>query len=846
MSVGFYLKCMLRESRGSRGRFVFFALCLAVGVAGVVAVAALAAGLREGLQRESRQLLAADLVVEGWQPVPPAVEETLANRPGLDLAPVREMVTMVSAAAAAGDRPGRSQLVELKAVAGAYPFYGRLDLEPPEPLARILGPEAAVVAPDLLDRLGLAVGDPLRIGGVEFRIAGVVRSEPDRLDAAFAIGPRVFVSQAGLERTELVRFGSRVLHRLLVRLPPGAGPEVPGAVAAEVRQALGDSEQYRVETSAEGQPALRDGVRRVERFLGLVALLSLLVGAVGVAQTARAWLAGRMGTIAVLRCLGLRPREIVVLYLGQCVGLGLAGCLAGAGAGLLAAALIPHAAGGLLAALAPSPWQPAALLRGLALGLGAAVVFALPSLVAARRVPPLRVLRRQAEPLPPSRAALAGTSLALGAAVLLMAAAQAGSWPFGAAFTAGVVAATGLLALAARLLLGGLRRLPRRAFGLALRHGLAARARPDAGTVGSIVALGLGVLVVLGISLVQAALGRELRGALPEESPTAFLIDIQRDQWCDVERLLAGEGATHAASVPVVTARLAAVDGRTTDELTRESRHDGDRRWALTREQRLTYLRELPRDNEVVAGALWSDPERLEVSVEQGFAADLGLGLGSRLTFDVQGVPLELVVTSLRQVEWRTFGINFFLVAEPEALAAAPQARLAAARLPVEREQAIQDRLAARFPNVTLLKIREVLEKVRAVLARLGWGVRFLGGFSVVAGALILARAVSAGTVRRARELALLKTLGVTPREAVTMLAAEYALVGAVAGAIGTAGGALLAGVVLHRGLELPWAPNAAHLLAALAATVAISVAAGLAASAPALRRRPLPVLRSS
>ncbi|HET6345028.1 MAG TPA: FtsX-like permease family protein, partial [Myxococcota bacterium] len=360
------------------------------------------------------------------------------------------------------------------------------------------------------------------------------------------------------------------------------------------------------------------------------------------------------------------------------------------------------------------------------------------------------------------------------------------------------------------------------------------------------VALGLGVLVVLGMSLVERRLASQLSAEIPKDAPSAFLVDIQPDQWPGVERILQQGGAQGIESVPVVMARVSAIDGVSSQELLeRPSDREGGRRWALTREQRLTYMRTLPEDNRIVEGALWSDPQRAEVSVEQEFAGDIGVRVGSTIRFDVQGVPIDVVVTSLRTVDWQTFGINFFLVVEPGVLEQAPQQRLAVARLPRSNEQKVQDQVAAAYPNVTLLRIREILEKVLKVLGRISLGIRFLGGFTVVAGIAILAGAISAGTARRGREVALLKTLGMTRRGVAATFAVEYALIGLVAGTIGTVGGTALAWGVVTRGFEIPWKLDPLALTLTLAASVALAVLAGLAASFRALERRPIEVLRA-
>ncbi len=846
-----FVRQMVRESRGSRARLLFFVICLAVGVAAIVAVAGLTASLELGIRREARQLLAADLALQGRTPLPATADDYLADRPKIEQARLKEMVTVVAAPPSPEGEPGRSQVVELKAVEGGYPFYGELEIEPASDLSRLLTDRSVVVAPDLPGRLGVARNGSILIGGVPFEIVGVVRREPDRGADAFTLGPRVLVSMAGLERAGLERFGSRISYRRLLKSPAGAGNEELAALAEELR-ALSPAGVggFRVETYAEAQPALREGLRQVDRYLGLLALLSLLLGGIGVAQTTRSWLDGRTDSMAILRSLGYRPADVTGLYLGQTVLLGLAGSACGAALGLAVQHVAPFLLGDLLpTTLQLQVWQPGPVLRGVALGTTTAVLFSLAPLAAIRRVPPLRVLRKDVEPLPPSRAGQAFTLISLLAGIWLAATAQSRSPWLGLQFTAGIAVVTVLLALAAKLLIRILGHLPRgrrRGRGnVWLRHGLASIGRPGAGTVGAVVAVGLGVVVLLAVVLVERSLRRELTPELEERAPTAFLVDIQPDQWPGVDTLLDDQGATRVQSVPVVTARLLSIDGKQVDEIANADDRDRDSRWALTREQRLTYMEELPEDNRIIAGALWSDPERAEVSVEEDFARDLGVGLGSELVFDIQGVELPLVVTSLRSVNWRTFDINFFLVVETEALAGAPHYRVATAKLPAEREQAIQDHLAASYPNVTLIEIGRLLAQVRAVLARLATGVQFLGAFTILAGIAILAGAISAATLKRSRELALLKTLGMTRRDVAKMLAVEFALLGLVAGLLGTAGGLLLARAVVTLGMELPWRFEPGPLVLALVASTTLTAVTGVLASGRALQSRPIEVLRS-
>ena len=742
------------------------------------------------------------------------------------------------------DRRGPTRLVELKIVEAGYPFYGELGLRPPGDLGTLLDERSAVVAPELLAQLSINSGESLRIGGQPFRVSGLVESEPDRIMGSLTLGPRVFISAEGLERAELLALGSRVEYGLLVKMPASTTIQelrrIKTALALLVPPAAG----VRIETYDEAQPSIRRALYRVESYLGLLALLSLLIGGIGVGQAIRTWIATRMDTIAVLKCLGLRPHETLLLFFGQAMGLGLVGSLAGCLLGVGLETLILATTQGILPTKLIDPWQIRPLLRGLFLGLGVTAVFGLSPLMQVLRVPPARVLRRNAEPLPGSLWAPAAAALSLIIAICGMATLQSSSPVLGLQFTAVVVFTTTVLLGVALTVTRLARRVPRELGAVWLRHGLASIGRPGIARLYSIVALGLGVLVVFATLQVQSNLTAQLEAELPTDAPSAFMIDVQTDQWPPLRRLLADRGGEQLSSVPVIMARIRAIDGVGVEELTKGAKRGG-RRWALRREQRLTYMDELPAGNRLIAGELWRDPERPELSVEAEFAADLGLGIGAVIEFDIQGAPLELTVTSLRTVEWETMGINFFLVAEPGSLEEAPQFRLATARLPSANEQETQNAVVADFPNVTIVLIRELIDRIVRLMTQVGWGVRFLGAFTAIAGLTILAGSIAVESQRRGQEVALLKTLGMKRAGVVSLFATEYALLGLVAGIIGATGGGFVSWVVMTEGMELTWSFRPLDYPAAAVASALLAVVAGILASAPALRRRPSEVLRA-
>lgn len=840
----------LRESRGARGRLVFFTACLAVGVAAVTGVAALSRAIDQGLRAQSRELLSADLAVDGRRPLPAELDGLLADQPGLERTDVREVATMARAA-----EGGRSRLVEAKAIGGRFPFYGAITLSLPsgtasnDVFASLLADDTAIVAPELLGDLGLSWGDEIAIGGARYRVVAAVTEEPGRFDFALTVGPRVFLTLGGFERARLGGPGARIKHKALFRLPGDPSRDELGALKARLKAGLPDAAYLGIETHSDAQPMVRRAIARVEHYVGLGALLSLVLGGVGVAMIVRAWLGARTSGIAVMRCIGYRPREILVLYASNVVLLALLGSLAGGLIGSLVPLALPALMRDVLPASLQITWEPLAILRGVAFGIAIALLFSVPPLTAIWRVPPARVLRNEAEPLPPNRLAQAGAITLLAAGLFATAWVQSGSPVLGAYFALLVAALAGLLALAAALLRRVARCVPRERLNPHLLHGIAALTRPNAGVTGAVVALGLGVLVITAMALVESRLTEKLQTALPHDAPTAFLVDVQPAQRDGVRALLDRNGARGVTEVPVVTARLATVDGVAVSELAERARanEDPDRRtWMFTREQRITWMRELPHDNRIVAGNLWSDPAERELSVEVDYARDLGAGIGSRLVFDVQGAPAEFVVTSLRTVEWDSFGVNFFLIAEPGALDDAPHFVLAAAKLDAATEQRAQDELAAEFPNVTLIRVRSVLEKLIAVMSRLAVGVRVLGSFTVLTGIVILAGVVSASTLHRAREVALLKTLGVTRAGVTVLFATEFALIGLVAGLIGASAAFGLAWAVLDRLIELeaalPWWSIAVSALA----SAALAAVCGLAACSRALATRPLESLRAT
>ncbi|MGH7373899.1 MAG: ABC transporter permease [Candidatus Rokuibacteriota bacterium] len=830
----FVFRLAWRETRGAWRHFGYFFACITLGVSALVGVGSFADSLERTVARSAKSLMGGDVEIRSTQPLSGAAA-TLVPSLGagfVEITRVRELVAM----AQAGARD--TQIVELKAVEPGYPFYGALVTDPAHPLPALIGDGRALVHESLLARLGLRVGDRLRVGTADFTISGVILKEPDRAVGVFSLGPRVLVAATDLERTGLIRPGSRVRYRTLFRLPEGQDAQ---AFRDRLAQALPAAQ--RVTTYSQAQPGLRRFWDQLTMYLGLTGLVALMVGGIGVAVSVSAFVKEKRAAIATLKSLGAGWRPLLAAYLLQTALLGLGGSLVGALLGSLVQPLLAPALTRLLPIELTLSFSPRAVLGGLAMGVGVTLLYALWPLLQIRRVPPALILRSEIEPrLRGGRPWAAAIPIVGGLAALALW--QAGSWKIGALFAGGLAAALLLLALGARAVIALARRVHWRS--PAWRQGAANLHRPGSHAGPVLISLGLAVMLVVSIALLERNLRTQLVDRSPGTAPAFFFIDIQPDQAEPFARLVGGHGATAPPElIPVVRSRLAAVNGTPVATGQKNRLEDA---WYLTREYVLTWAKEPPGHNTVVAGRWWTPEEAAReplISVEDEIARQLGVGLGDTLTFDIQGVPVSARVTSLRHVEWRSFTSNFFVIFSPGALEGAPTTFIATVSVRPQREGALQSAVVTAFPNVTAIPVREVLERVTAVLDQIALAVRLVAAFSIGAGLIVMAGALAITRQQRLYQSVILKALGATRGFVSRVFAVEYALLGAAAGVAGSVLAAGLAWAVLRFAFDVPWQWAPVTLLVGVLAATGLALLVGFLGTRRLLGRPPLGVLRS-
>jgi putative ABC transport system permease protein len=835
-----------RELRGGISGFRLFLFCLALGAALIAGVGSVAEAVRAGLARDARILLGGDVELRLlYRPASPAQLQAFTAAGALSA------VDSLRAMAKTADGAQRL-LVEMKAVDGAYPLAGQMALAPEgflrPALAKRDGSWGAVADPEVLDRLGLKLGDRVQVGALVYQLRAVISREPDRGADAFLLGPRLMVARASLAETGLVQPGSLIYHLYRIAYRPGLDG---AAFMADLDRRFPDA-GWRVRGLADASPGVKRFVDRTALFLTLVGLSALLIGGVGVGNAVNAYLEGKTTTIATLKCLGAPAGAIFAIYLSLILLL----ALGGIAIGLALGALAPFLAAGPLAAnfgldLATGLY-PRPLILATGFGLLTALGFSLPALMRARDTPPGQLFRDMLGGR--RRGGLGGLRRAQGWVDLLLLAAVAAALAGLALASAGdrmlagwfVIAAFGTVIVFRLLAAGvklGARWLARRRRGM-LRRALADLAGPRAPTGSVMLALGIGLTVLVAVAMVEGNLRRELEQALPAKAPALYFIDIQPDQTTAFDRLVLGEpGVGEVQRVPMLRGRITRMRDVPVERLPPPPREA----WVLQGDRGVTWSATLPPGSRLVAGAWWPADYHGPplVSLDADVADAFGLTLGDSITVNVLGREITGRIASLRSFDWATLTINFIMVFSPGVLEGAPQTHIATVRVDPAHELDLQRKVTDRFANVSAIRVREALASVERLVGTMTTAVGAVALVALAAGIAVLAGAVIADRRRRIYDAVVLKVLGATRRDVLLGLALEYGLMGLITSAIALLLGSLAGYAFVQWGLEGQFVLLPGVAFATAAAGAAIAILTGLAGTWRALGQKPAALLRN-
>ena len=821
-----------RDSCSQRLRLAIFSLAIVSGIAALVAIHSLKASVETGIATQAKALLGSDVQITSRRAFP---EEDLMKLTAMGTRISREtsFPSMVKF-------PNSStRLLQIRGIEGDYPFYGKVETSPTDAWQRLQTEPGILLEQALLDQFQARIGDSVELGNIRLPILGVVNKPAPRSSRFSGFAPEAYVRLSEISKTGLLGTNSMSSHAVHLELPPGGSAE---KTKVRIRAEFADT-PWRLETPEDRRENLGDALDNFQRFLGIIALASLVLGAIGVAGAVHAHVSRRVPTIAILRCLGCPRHLACAIYFAQAGALGLVGAFLGAALGIILQTGVLYAfRGELPLEVTPAPeWKVVA--QTTAAGFAVCCGFALLPLLKIRRISPAVTLRGGAT-LEGKPLRAIPIYLLLAGLLVLLALNNDSDWKRALALIGGLAVAFAVLALVARLLMAFTRRIVRPSWPYLLRQGISNLHRPRNQTLLFLLSLGLGTFLLVTILLAGNLINRRLDINQSAASPNLYLVDVQPDQLDGVKQVITKQGLPVLEAAPMVTMRIESVRGVPVREA------KGVPKWVARREFRSTYRDHLNPTETLIAGewhkTLPPGGGPVPLSLEEKIATDMGLTIGDEITLDVQGVPIAARITSLRKVDWSRFNLNFFMVFPPGVLEEAPGFHVVTAKTTTPAQSGeLQRALVGQFANVSAIDLTLILETVRDILGKISTVVSVLAGFTVLAGLPILIGTLLNGRDLRLRESVLLRTLGASAKQVRTILVIEYAALGLLSALTG-----VLLAVAANAALALtlfkadPW-PDPWLLAGAFATATGLSVIGGLALSRGVCQHPPLEILRS-
>lgn len=833
-----WLRFAGRDLRSGLQGFWIFLTCLALGTGTIAIIGSLAAAIERGLDEQGQPLLGGDLEFALIHRETTPSELAFIASKG-----VLSKVATVRGMAVAGEN---ATLIEAKSVDANYPLYGEVRLQGGMSLADATAATGGVpgVAADplLMGRLGITPGDRIRLGSIEVAVRALIEHEPDRLSDGVVLGPRLLLTEETLRATGIVQPGSLITWRYRVKTPD-TGQDAVKAVVKEAEQKFADS-GWRVRTRNNAAAGADGFIERLGYFLTLVGLASLIVGGAGIANAVQAFVTRKMNAIATFKCLGATSRDVLGIYMTEILLVSLIAIAIGIAAGAMAPPVVAALLGPLLPLPVAARVETWPLLFAGALGLLTTIAFALWPLAHTRRVAASALFRSRIAPVHGWPGA---TDLAIIAIALALIAALA-FWSFEnkrvtAYFLGGLVASFIVLLGLARIIILAAARLPRSSSAI-WRYATGNIHRPGSAAVSVILALGLGLTLFVTLALTDRSLSRELRSGIPDKAPAFFFLDVRNPELAAFRDAVGQEpGVTHVNNSPMLRGRVVAVKGVPAERV----KASPESNWALRGDRGLTYAETLPEGSKLVAGEWWPpgyDGPPL-ISLVDEIAEGIGVTIGDEITVNVLGREITATVASLRQVNWRSLGINFVMVFSPNTLKGAPHSHIVTVEMTGGDEARLLNRMARAYPSVTAVRVKDAIGIVSGLLEQMLMAIRGANVLTLFTGVLVLAGALAAGLSQRLYEAVVLKTYGAAKRQLIGAFVIEYAALGLAAAAFGLAVGSAASWFLARFILELPWSFSFTTAALTALAAMAVTVLGGLAATWRALSVKPAPYLRN-
>ena len=839
VNLRWLLLMAIRDSRRNRSRLFLFISSIVLGIAALVAIYSFEHNLEDDINNQAKTLLGADLVIETNKPVEEEALPMLQSL-GKQRSEERSFASMIYFPKNDGTR-----LVNIKALEGNYPYYGNIETTPASAGKTFRNQQAALVDKTLMLQFNAVVGDSVKVGDVLFRIAGILNKAPGQTGFASSVAPSVYIPLSYLESTGLSQKGSRITTNFYYLFDPGVNV---GKLVKRMEPRL-EKAELDYETVESRKENTGRSFEDLSRFLALVGFIALLLGCIGVASAIHIYIREKINTIAVLRCLGVSSRQAFIIYLIQIVGIGFIGSVLGAFLGALVQRILPMVLKDFLPVDITIALSWPAIAQGILLGVIISLLFALLPLISVRNISPLNTLRLSFEDTPLFKDPVKWLVYAIIILfIFVFTYLQVGGWQQSLYFTLGVLTSFLVLAGVAAALIWLARRFFPTSWSYLWRQGFANLFRPNNQTLILVVSIGLGTAFICTLFFVQDILINRVTLSSSGNQPNMVLFDIQSSQKDSVAQLTKDMKLPILQQVPIVTMRLDVVNGKTLADVKKDSTIRISKR-AFEREYRVTYRDSLTLAESITEGKWYGTAEPgkpIYVSLEEGFGKRIGVEIGDKLSFNVQGAPIQAIVGSFRKVDWNRIQTNFLLIFPTGVIEKAPQFHVLITRVGDNAESAaFQKAVVKRFPNISMIDLGLVLSVLDEILNKIGFVIRFMAGFSIITGIVVLIASVLISKFQRIKESVLLRTLGASRKQILVITAMEYFFLGSMAAATGIMLSLAASWALARFIFETAFSPALVPVVFLFGLITTLTVLVGLFNSRSILNKPPLEVLRS-